>query len=50
MLTSTSETVTYTYAQQQIDFGSGSVPSTVDIEVFQVSSVVGRGFGTEATV
>lgn len=47
-LTATSETVTYTAAQQVTDFGSAQ--SSVDAEVYQISSVVGRGFVSEATV
>lgn len=48
----TSAETTYTAAQQTIDFGSPQ--SSIDIEVFQLSSVfsgaAGRGFETEATV
>ena len=47
-LTSSSQSVTYTAAQQTEDFGSPQ--AEVDVEVFQLSSVVGRGFGTSATV
>ncbi len=44
----TAETASYTAAQQVTDFGSEQ--SSVDIIVYQISSVVGRGFGTTATV
>jgi len=47
-LTVTSETASYTAAEQVTDFGS--IQSSIDIEVFQISSVVDRGFGTTATV
>jgi hypothetical protein len=44
----TSETATYTAAQQTAD---GLTPGDqVDVIVYQISSVVDRGFGTEATV
>lgn len=46
-LTSTSETVTYTIADQTTDFGGAKDP--VSIEIYQMSSVVGRGFKTEFT-
>lgn len=42
-LTSTSETVTYTLAQQTTDFGSGQ--TFIDFEVFQMSVIFGRGTG-----
>lgn len=44
----TAETASYTAAQQVTDFGS--TQAAIDIIVYQISSVVGRGFGTEATV
>jgi hypothetical protein len=44
-LTSTSPSVTYTQAQQVTDFGSAQTSLTV--RVYQMSSVVGRGFATE---
>jgi hypothetical protein len=44
----TSETVVYTTADQVTDFGSNQ--ASVDIEAFQISAVVGRGFGRKATV
>jgi len=43
-----SETGEYTAGQQTTDFGS--TQSSIDLIVYQVSSVVGRGFGTEATL
>ena len=46
-LTSTTETVTYTIGDQTTDFGGARDP--VDIEIFQISAVVGRGFKTEFT-
>ena len=46
-LTSTTPTVTYTIADQTTDFGGARDP--VDIEIFQISAVVGRGFKTEFT-
>jgi hypothetical protein len=47
-LTSGTESVVYTEAQQTTDFGSAQ-PS-VTIVVYQMSAVVGRGYPTEATV
>lgn len=47
-LTSTSETVTYTAADQVTDFGS--TQSSVDVKIYQMSAVVGRGTAGEATV
>lgn len=44
----TSESATYTSAQQTEDFGSAQ--ESLDIEVYQISEVVGRGFKAEATV
>ena len=38
----------YTAADQTTDFGSAQ--SAVDVDVYQISNVVGRGFGTLATV
>lgn len=48
-LTSSSESVTYTEAQQLADFDSG-LPDDLTVVVYQISSVVGRGYGTEATL
>ncbi len=44
-LTSTSPTVTYTSADQVADFGSNQ--TSVEIVIYQMSAVVGRGFGLE---
>lgn len=44
----TSESATYTAAQQTTDFGG--LQSSVDVIIYQVSSVVDQGFGTSATV
>jgi hypothetical protein len=44
----TSESAIYTAAQQVTDFGS--TQSSLDVIIYQISSVVDRGFGTEATV
>ena len=41
-LTSTTETVNYSEAQQVIDFGS--VQTNFYIDVYQVSSTLGRGY------
>ena len=43
-----SPTYEYTAADQTTDFGS--VQSAVDIDIYQISNLVGRGFGTNATV
>jgi hypothetical protein len=48
LLTSSTESVTYTEAQQITDFGS--VQDSVDFNVYQISGTVGRGFATNATV
>jgi len=41
-------TFTYTAAMQVTDFGS--TQSAVDIDVYQISNIIGRGFGTLATI
>lgn len=41
-------TFTYTAAMQVTDFGS--TQSSVDVDVYQISNTIGRGFGTLATV
>ncbi len=46
-LTATSPTCTYTTADQTTDFGS--VQTTIYAKVYQMSSVVGRGYPTTAT-
>ncbi len=48
MLTSTSPTVTYTEADQITDFGSAQ--SSVDVKIYQLSAVVGRGYAGIATI
>jgi len=47
ILTSTSESVVYTSAQQTTDFGSPQ--SSVHVKIFQISADVGRGFETDFT-
>jgi len=47
-LTSTTQTVTYTSAQQTTDFGSPG-PTSVQATVYQLSAVVGRGTPAEIT-
>jgi hypothetical protein len=47
-LTSTSPTVTYTAADQTIDFGAPQ--TSIDIAVHQLSAAVGRGFAGRATL
>ncbi len=47
-LSATSPAITYTEAEQQLDFGS--VQSFYDVKVYQLSSAYGRGVPREATV
>ena len=47
-LTSTSQSVSYTAAEQTTDFGSPQ--SSVSCVIYQISAVVGRGFPRTATV
>lgn len=47
-LTATSETATYTAAQQTTDFGS--TQASVAVKVYQISSLVGRGFPGSETI
>lgn len=47
-LTSITQSVVYSAALQTTDFGSPQ--SAVDVTVYQISSVIGRGFETEATI
>lgn len=47
-LTSTSESVTYTSAQQTTDFGSGQ--TVLYVKIYQMSAIVGRGFALTATI
>lgn len=46
--TITSPAVQYNNADIITDFGS--IPSAITFEVFQISAIVGRGFGREATI
>ena len=48
-LAGTSQSVTYTAAQQAADWGS-PVPDTFTVRVYQLSATVGRGYPAEATV
>lgn len=48
-LTSTTDSVTYTAAQQVTDFGS-PVPSQILVRIYQMSASVGRGYPLEATL
>ena len=47
-LTSSTPTVDYTASQQNTDFGS--VQSSIDVRIYQMSDVVGRGYAGEATL
>ena len=47
-LTTTTNSATYTIAQQTTDFGS-PVPSTISVNVYQMSSRLGRGYVAQAT-
>jgi hypothetical protein len=47
-LSSTSETVNYSNANIVTDFGS--LPANLTVIVYQISAVVGRGFGREVTL
>ena len=44
----TSATASYSSADQTTDFGSAQ--SSIDVKVYQLSAVVGRGYPAEATV
>jgi hypothetical protein len=44
----TSPTASYSAADQTTDFGS--VQSSIDVKIYQLSAVVGRGYAAEATV
>lgn len=44
-LTSTSPAVTYTAANIAVDFGTGSPPTELNVAIYQMSAVIGRGFG-----
>jgi len=47
-LTSSTETATYTAAQQSTDFGGSQ--TTIYIDVYQLSATVGRGFAARRTI
>lgn len=47
-LTATSQSVTYTAAQQTTDFGA--VQTTLSVRVYQISAAVGRGYAGTATL
>lgn len=47
-LTATSQTVTYTSAQQVTDFGSNQ--ATLYLRVYQLSATVGRGYALETSI
>lgn len=47
-ITATTNTATYTVAQQVTDFGSAQ--SSITLKVYQVSAAIGRGYGTQATI
>lgn len=47
-LTSSTETVTYTTAQQTTDFGSAQ--ASIRVKVYQLSATVGRGFAASGTL
>lgn len=47
-LTSTSESVTYTSAQQTTDFGGAQ--TVLYVKIYQMSAIVGRGFALTATI
>ena len=44
----TSQSATYTNAQQTSDFGAGQ--ASITIRIYQLSAIVGRGYPTEATL
>ncbi|MBN66728.1 MAG: hypothetical protein CMM94_04070 [Rickettsiales bacterium] len=43
-----SPTASYTAAEQTTDFGSAQ--SSLDVKIYQLSAVVGRGYAAEATI
>lgn len=47
-ISATTESVTYTAAQQAADFGS-PLPSSLNVKVYQISATVGRGYVLEIT-
>jgi hypothetical protein len=44
----TSPTASYSAADQTTDFGSAQ--SSIDVKIYQMSAVVGRGYAAEATI
>jgi hypothetical protein len=48
-LSSSTPTATYTAAQMAADFGSPT-PASIDVRIYQLSAVVGRGYAAEATL
>jgi hypothetical protein len=49
-LSSTTNSVVYTDEQANTDFGSGGVPPTLYVRVYQISAQVGRGFSNEVAL
>jgi hypothetical protein len=49
-LSSIVETVVYTEAEADYDFGSGGVPSPLYVRVYQMSAQIGRGFSNEVAL
>jgi hypothetical protein len=49
-LIATSETVAYSAANQTTDFGAPVGAGALDVEVFQISATVGRGYGHRKSV
>jgi hypothetical protein len=47
-LTATTETTTYTAAQQTTDFGAPIAANDLDGRLYQMSAAVGRGFAASA--
>lgn len=47
-LTATSPTVVYTSAQQVADFGSNQ--ATVNVRIYQISAIVGRGYPAQGSI
>lgn len=49
VIDATSETATYTAAQQTTDFGAEVSVGSLDFVVYQISDIAGRGFGAAAS-
>jgi outer membrane lipoprotein SlyB len=47
-LSTSTPTVSYSAANQTIDFGS--IQSSVNVKIYQLSSYVGRGYAATATI